>query len=300
MVAPGSLLGVTGAGGRVGRAFCREAMRRGYRVRGFARHPASLSNLTEAWPLDLERPPVDPVAFAGCDAVVHLAAYVPIDHGALAGAERCWSVNVLGTDKLIGALGAAGVRRLVQTSSANAYAPGIDCPDEDAPLYPVSRTFYLGSKIAQELCAAEACRKHGIGLATLRLSSVYGTEGGGDLVTSFAARLLAGETLTLNAGGHFGADFVLIDDVVSAIFRTLEQGYEGLLNVASGRRTTLAELAQALRKVTGSSEEQVQIISDGPVDEGFPAILIDRLQSLGHQATSLEDGLKLAVNRLSP
>jgi len=296
MVGRGSLLGVTGASGRIGRRFCEEALRRGYRVRSFGRSDPGLAGAGHVR-LELEES-VDPQVFRGCDAVVHLAAYIPADHRSAEEGARCWAVNVLGTVRLIEGMAAAGVSRLVQTSSANAYAPWAATTDEQAPLFPSSRTYYLGSKIAQELCAGEACHSLGVSLATLRLSSVFGPDPSSNLVARFAAKLIAGETVELADEGRFGADFVLIDDVVEAIFLVLEEGGEEVFNVASGVRTTLAELVQQLVSLTGGAEKIRLLPPHGEPDEGFPAIDIGRLVGLGYRPTALPEALKSIVEAL--
>ena len=295
MVAPGSLLGVTGASGRVGRRFSEEALRRGYRVRSSGRSDPGLAG-AEHVGLDLSGN-VDPRSFEGCEAVIHFAASIPRDHRSAEEGARCWAVNVLGTVRLVEAMAAAGVTSLVQTASANAYAPWAEHTDEQAPLFPLSRTYYLGSKIAQELCAGEACRAFGVKLATLRLSSVYGPDPSSNLVAGFAARLLAGGTLELADEGRFGADFVLIDDVVRAVFLVLEHGGEGPFNVASGARTTLAELAELLTSLVNVGKVR-KLALNGDPDEGFPSIMIDRLVALGYRPTALEQGLRSVLQDL--
>jgi nucleoside-diphosphate-sugar epimerase len=70
------------------------------------------------------REPLPPAAVAGCDAVVHLAAL----HGAhlVAGTPRTafWEVNVHGTQRVLDAAAAAGVRRVVLASSTSIYGSG--------------------------------------------------------------------------------------------------------------------------------------------------------------------------------
>ena len=59
-------------------------------------------------------------AFAGMDAVVHLAWEIQPSRRR----ERLWQTNVLGTKRVLEAASAAGVKRLVAASSVAAYAPG--------------------------------------------------------------------------------------------------------------------------------------------------------------------------------
>lgn len=293
------LVAVTGATGRIGRALCRAAAARGYQVRSLGRSPTGLPGIEYLF-LDLEDPgPINPQLLAGCEAVLHLAAYIPKDHRSAEEGERCWAVNVLGTVRLAEAAAQAGVPRLIQTSSANAYAPWAGRTDETAPLFPSSRTFYLASKIAQELCAGEACASRGLSLATLRLSSVYGPDPASNIPAAFAVRLLAGEPVELADDGAFGADFVLIDDVVRATFLVLEAGREGPFNVASGERTTLAELAERLLELTGAEHSLLRrVAGSGLRDQGFPAIAIDKMKDLGFRPMGLEQGLESLVRTL--
>ena len=85
---------------------------------------------------------------------------------------------------------------------AHTASLGAGRTDEEAPLFPLSRTFYLGSKIAQELCAGEECRLLGVTLTTLRLSSLFGPHPS-FLVAQLASRLLAGEPIELADEGRF-------------------------------------------------------------------------------------------------
>jgi UDP-glucose 4-epimerase len=59
-------------------------------------------------------------AFAGADAVVHLAWEIQPSRDR----QRLWRTNVLGTRRVLDAAGAAGVPRIVAASSIAAYGPG--------------------------------------------------------------------------------------------------------------------------------------------------------------------------------
>jgi UDP-glucose 4-epimerase len=250
---------------------------------------------------DLESPGhVDPLVLEGCHAVVHLAARIPTHHDDIDEATLCWQANAIGTLKLVDAMSKAGVKRLIQTTSANAYAPWIERPDELAPMFPASRIFYLTSKIAQELYANARGFEHGIKVTTLRLSSVYGTESHRAPITVIARQMLDGDTVKLAAGGGFGADFVTDNDVAQALLMVLETGANGPFNVSSGTRSTLRIIADQLADLTGTPQERI-IIGDGDLpkaDPGFPAIDNAKLLKLGFRPTPLDLGLKTLVNTL--
>jgi nucleoside-diphosphate-sugar epimerase len=120
-------------------------------------------------------------AFAGCDAVVHLAARVHVmrerSADPLAEFRR---VNVEGTESVYRAAEAAGVRRLVFLSSVKVNGEGRDTPytesDVPAPLDP-----YGHSKLEAEQRLA-ALRREGGGcdVVVLRSPLVYGPGVGGN------------------------------------------------------------------------------------------------------------------------
>ncbi|WP_205479947.1 NAD-dependent epimerase/dehydratase family protein [Sphingomonas arenae] len=301
MIPPGSLIGVTGANGHLGRLFCMAAAAAGYRLRCFGRRFDHLPADAETVRLDLAEPVgVDPEPLRGCDALVHLAAYIPRDHRSLEEGKLCWTTNVLGTARLLHATAAAGVRRLVQTSSASAYATDSGRTDEAAPLFPSSRAFYLGSKIGQEAVAREICAESGITCTTLRLSSVYGGAPPAGLPARLAQDLLAGRAITIRDQGRFGADFVFAPDVVRVLLMMLEEDFAGELNVASGVRTTLSDLAEGLVRASGAPPGLVELQpgAAAAADVGFPAIDIRRLRSMGVEPTALRAGLEQVVHAL--
>ncbi|KEQ54136.1 NAD-dependent epimerase/dehydratase family protein [Sphingobium chlorophenolicum] len=284
------LLALTGGSGFVGRAFAPMARRAGWRIRHLGRRPPPDADPADEWAfLDLSA--VEDVDLSGCAALVHLAAHIPAHHGDPAEAERCWRINALGTLKLVDAAIRTGVRRIMQVSSANAYAPTPESPDEHAPLFPGSRGYYLGSKVCQEIYAADRCRGEHVLLQTLRLASVYGPGQQSGALAVMAQAAASGGPIRVHGSGGFGADLVHVDDVARAMLLLLGSENAGAFNVGSGVRTTIAELATLLAEQTGAP-----VVHDdgvGKEDWGFPALNIDRLRALGCQPTRLADGLKL-------
>ena len=110
------MIAVTGASGLIGHAVTSAARSRGLDLRPLSR--SAVGDLA----FDLGSSLLPAEALRGCDAVVHLAAYVPTNHDDPAEASACWTVNALGTLKLMQAMAEAGVRRLIQATAANAYA----------------------------------------------------------------------------------------------------------------------------------------------------------------------------------
>ncbi|WP_343344328.1 NAD(P)-dependent oxidoreductase [Sphingomicrobium sp. XHP0239] len=292
---------LTGATGFVGRRLVRALAERGTPMRFLVRHPAAdLPAEGERVVCDLDADtPVSPDLFEGCDAFVHLAARLPARAGEIEEAEQCWRVNALGTLRLVDAAIAAGVHRIVQTGSANAYRHTLDRADEEAPLEAGTRgAYYLASKIAQESYAAARVAQSDAALVTLRLSSVYGAGEGGGLLRTMARRLLAGEPVEMVNGGRFAADFVHVDDVVTALLLALDGRVVGPVNVASGERRTLREAIDLLVGATGADPALVEAVTRDDDPPGLPGIDIARARSLGFDPRGLDAGIERLVSAL--
>ncbi|PJG48152.1 epimerase [Sphingobium sp. LB126] len=287
------LLALTGGSGFIGRHFAEAARLCGYRIRHLSRQrPAGEG---DEWRyLDLAEPDIGSPDLKGCSALIHLAAHIPTDHRDPVEAVRCWRVNALGTLHLVEAAVRDGVGRVMHAGSANAYAPTAVPPDENAPLFPGSRGYYLGSKILQEIYAAECCRTSGMMLQTLRLGSVYGPGQHGGALAAMV-RAAAGGTIGVHGEGQFGSDLVAVDDVVQALLLLLESGASGPFNVGSGVRTTVAELADLLARQSGAV---IRRETTGEEDWGFPALNIDRLRRHGYRPMPLAKGLSAMLDGL--
>ncbi|WP_313804065.1 NAD(P)-dependent oxidoreductase [Sphingobium sp.] len=288
MSAPIPLLALTGGSGFVGRHFAAAARRSGWRIRHLARRCPVEADPEDEWAF-LDLAAVATTELTGCAALVHLAAHIPSDHRDPSEAEHCWRINALGTLHLVDAAIHAGVGRILQASSANAYARTAGPPDEATLLFPRSRGYYLGSKVGQEIYAAERCRGENMLLQTMRLASVYGPGQRSGALGLMARAAAGGGPIRVQGSGAFGSDLVHVDDVARAMLLLLVSDQEGPFNVGSGVRTTIAELAQLLARRTGApivhEEEMTR------EDWGFPALNIDRLRVLGYRPTFLSEGL---------
>ncbi|HEU5184579.1 MAG TPA: complex I NDUFA9 subunit family protein [Gemmatimonadaceae bacterium] len=107
---------VTGATGFVGTRVCRELARSGARVRGLVRSVAKAAERLAEFPIELHVGDIRDAtslgrAMRGCTSVVHLAAIAIERPG-----QTYDEVNARGTERVLAAMRAAGVRRLVHMS----------------------------------------------------------------------------------------------------------------------------------------------------------------------------------------
>lgn len=171
--------------------------------------------------------------------------------------RECQEVMVEGTFNVLEAAAAAKAKRVVLASSAVVYGDPQRLPvDEDHPL--TGRTVYAAAKVANEQMARAFGHVAGLPTTTLRYFNIYGPRMDirspyVEVMIRWLDRIDAGQPLVVNGDGSASRDFVHIDDVVRANLLACEASSgDAILNVCSGRETTMRELAEMLLELTGS------------------------------------------------
>ncbi|MEJ2870755.1 NAD-dependent epimerase/dehydratase family protein [Actinomycetospora sp. OC33-EN08] len=230
---------VTGAGGFVGRRVARIFRTAGHDVLGLSRSAFDGRSLDDV--------------LAGADVVCHLAARVRVRESR-EDPLGYWQVNLGGTRAVLAAC--PPTARVVIASTCTVYAPS-DAPiGEDAPLDPASP--YAASKLAADLLARDVAGSGGPGVVSLRAFNVAGP---GDpdpsrVVPALLARA-AGATsapFRVNGDGSAVRDYLHVDDIADAFLAaadTAEPGTWRAYTVGSGRGTSVADLIDTVRRVTG-------------------------------------------------
>jgi nucleoside-diphosphate-sugar epimerase len=207
---------VTGGGGFVGGALCRRLRELGHDVTALGRRPNPALD-TEGIRTaihDLALP--DAAAglarlLAGVDCVFHTAAHVKM----WGPREAFVRGNIDATNSIIAACRAAGVPRLVFTSSPSVVAADHDLRgiDESQPYPARYRALYPETKAAAERAVLAA---HGTELRTIALRPhlIFGP-GDTNLVPTILKRARAGRLVQVGDGKNL-VDLTYIDDCVSA------------------------------------------------------------------------------------
>ena len=231
------------------------------------------------------------------DRIVHLAAQVSVVHS-VQNPLVDMQVNYGGTLHVLEYARATGVKKVVFASSAAVYGEVATMPvGEDTPTRPVSP--YGIDKLASEHALDYYAAVHGVPGTALRFFNVYGPRQDpsspySGVISIFADRARAGQTLTIFGDGGQTRDFVYVGDVVRAIVAALGDGADRVVaNVGTGGEITVLELARSIVELCGGRSA----IEHAPPRAGEilkSRARVDRLRdALGVVAeTSLLDGLR--------
>ncbi len=153
---------VTGGGGFLGRAVVQVLQQKGVDVRSFSRHPHPTGVPHTCG--DISNATAIADAASGCDTIFHVAAKAGI-WGAWEAYQR---INVQGTQNVIDACHAHGIKRLIYTSSPSVIFDGNDMEgvDESVPYPTHYHAPYPKSKAMAERLV---CAANGKSLATVSL-----------------------------------------------------------------------------------------------------------------------------------
>jgi UDP-glucuronate 4-epimerase len=285
---------VTGSAGFIGYHVARRLLAEGHAVTGFdgfsdyydvglkrarhadlARHPLFAS--VEA---RLETPGalMEALGRAQAEVVVHLAAQAGVRHS-LDNPGAYVDANLVGMANLIEAVRAHPVRHFLFASTSSAYGGNSDLPfrETDRAVTPLS--LYAATKLAGEAMAHSYSHLFGIPTTVLRFFTVYGPWGRPDMALFlFTRKILAGEPITVYAGGTAERDFTYVDDLVAAVRGLMDRpppppgGAQGpvwpgdtlspvapyrLVNVGGGRPVRIDAMVDALERALDVRAERI-------------------------------------------
>jgi len=197
------------------------------------------------------------------DLIYHLAAVVGVRH-VVADPLKGIRINVRGTETVLG-LASRHRKKVLIASSSEVYGKSEEVPlreDADRVLGPTSvdRWSYSAAKALDEHVAYIYSRR-GLPVTIVRYFNSYGPrldpKGYGSVVAAFMGQALRGESLTVYADGGQTRSFTYADDTVrgTILAATREEGEGEAFNIGIDRETSVLELAQMIRDLTGSSSE---------------------------------------------
>ncbi len=295
-LAPGLCL-VTGATGFVGSAVARALLRGGLPVRVLARPTSRRRNLADL-PVDIAVGAMEDAAslaraVAGCRYLFHVAAdyrlWVP-DPAAM------YRANVEGTRELMLAALAAGVERVVYTSSvATLGLVSGGCADETTPsrlddmIGPYKRSKFQAEEVVRAL------------IAERRLPAVIVNPstpvGPGDVKPTPTGRLIL-EAAKGHMPGYVdtGLNIVHVDDVALGELAAAERGRLGERYILGGENLSLAEILAAVARAAGRRPPRLKV----PYPVAFVAAAVGTAHArlTGREPFTTLDGVRMSRKKM--
>ena len=257
---------ITGVAGFIGSNIARELIKRGDKVRGIDNFATGKQeNLEDLKGLDFSkadiRNPQDIAsAFSGVDYVFHEAALPSVPKSVIDPVSSN-DANINGTLNVLMAAREAKVKRVIYAASSSAYGETPELPKRtDMAPSPISP--YAVQKLAAEHYLTAFYRCYGLETVSLRYFNIFGphqdpTSQYSGVLSKFCTAMLRNQTPSIYGDGEQSRDFTYIDNCVQANLKAAAAPAEKVagkvFNVATGRRVTLNETIEILRKITGYS-----------------------------------------------
>jgi len=199
----------------------------------------------------------------GLDAIVHLAARISIDESMINPTSYLEN-NEIGGALLVQELIKSKSRPfLVLGSSAEVYGNPVCVPiDLDHPTQPYN--VYAVTKLAVEHHCRVAYLWHDYPVVIMRNFNTYGpnqmTGSYAAVIPKFIQAALSGQPLVVHNAGGQSRDFMYVKDAVRAYDLVITQGRRlsgRVFNLGTGVETHISELADLIRRLTGSTSQVV-------------------------------------------
>lgn len=284
---------ITGGAGYVGSACLRHVADAGHEVLAYdnlveghpgavGEHPLVVGDIADTETL------TEALRDFGADAVMHFAAATNVGES-VENPEYHYSNNVGGTLSLLNAMRAAGVKRMLFSSTSSTYGLSDRVPmDEDTPQIPINP--YARSKMAVEWMIEDFANAYGFGYTLLRYFNAAGADPSGefgeyhDPETHLIPRILEVALGQRDKVEVYGTDYptpdgtclrdyVHIEDLGSAHRLAIEATTpetRGVFNIGSGTGHTVNEVIAACRRVTN---REIPVVN-GPRRPGDPVALV--------------------------
>ena len=216
--------------------------------------------------------------------------------------RSAWEVNTLGAWNVVEACLAAGVKRIVYSSSASVYGNAVVTPmTEDQPFN--NRTTYGATKIANEQMLRAIYEQHKLPYIGMRYMNIYGPRMDYEgtyvsVIMKVLDRIFAGERPVVFGDGTQIYDFIHVSDIARANILGMQADCaDENFNIGFGIGTTINELVCTLLELTGST----LTIDYRPQAQSFVTHRIGSIDKaerlLGFRASiSLRDGLQSVVD----
>ncbi|MGB9589421.1 MAG: dTDP-glucose 4,6-dehydratase [candidate division WOR-3 bacterium] len=236
------------------------------------------------------------------DYIVHYAAETHVSRS-LYNDRVFFQTDVLGTQSVVSAVyrWAGRVERFIHISTSEVYGSAITDPmNEDHPLLPT--TPYAAAKTGADRLVWSYLVSYGIPGVIIRPFNNYGPyQHLEKLVPRLITSALMDEPLTIFGTGEASRDWLFVEDttrgVEAALLAPSSRVVGQVINLGTGRATSVREMASAVLRILGKSEECLAHMTERPGDVQRHIAGIGKARELldWEPEVRLEDGLARTV-----
>jgi NAD dependent epimerase/dehydratase len=260
---------VTGAGGFIGAHLTAALVEGGASVRGLVRYNSrndrgaldwldpEVSAEVEVLLGDLRDPESVTGAVDGVEVVFHLAAQIAIPYSYV-NPRDFFETNVLGSLNVAQAALAAGVERVVHTSTSEVYGTARLAPiTEDHPLE--AQSPYAASKIGADKLMDSFHRSFGLPVTVLRPFNTYGPfQSARAVIPTIVSQALAGRPVKLGSL-HPRRDLTFVTDTAAGFLAAAEaaRAVGQTLQLGTGTEISVAKIVECVEELLGRRLEVV-------------------------------------------
>lgn len=301
---------VTGGAGFIGSHLVEELISNGHKVRVLDNlSTGKMDNLngfdTEFINCDISNENIED-KMRGIDIVFHLAAVGSVQRSIDSPIETNL-VNTQGTMKVLEAARNQGIKKVIYASSSSVYGDNPALPRAESQL-PDPLSPYAASKLAGEFYCYSMVQSCGMEAVSFRFFNVYGPRQDFKSIYSavipiFMSQSLADKPFTIYGDGNQSRDFTCVKDVVRTLVKAAgASSISGMvMNLATGRQTTVLELAQKITALTGKTAKfDFRPQRPGDIKHSYADISLVRSKLNYEPKISLDEGLKLTFEWFKP
>jgi UDP-glucose 4-epimerase len=216
----------------------------------------------------------------GCDMIYHMAAAVGVKY-IIDNPLESIQTNVRGTEIVLEMANSFAKKKVILASTSEIY--GKDRPgkrsfseDDDRVLGStnITRWSYSCTKALDEFLALAYWREKKLPIVIVRLFNTCGprqTGRYGMVMPRFVKQALLGQPITIYGDGRQTRSFTSVTDVVRAIIELSREprAVGEIFNIGNPKAVSIQELAERIKKMTGSKSKIVHIPYEKAYEKGF-------------------------------
>jgi len=302
---------VTGGAGFIGSNLVEELLHKGAKVRvldnfstGKRENLTPFKNDIEIVEGDIRSYHLVQKATQNIEVVLHQAA-LPSVPRSIGDPITSDEVNVAGTLNVLEAAREAGVWKVVYASSSSVYGDNPQLPKSES-MTPNPLSPYAVSKLAAENYCRVFSRIYGLKTIALRYFNVFGPRQDPNsqysaVIPKFIQLVQNGERPIIYGDGEQSRDFTYVANVVEANLLAAISNCDGgqAMNCACGERTSLNELVDKIRSLSGKDVEPIyREPRQGDIKHSLADISLAESMLRYKPRLPFEEGIQLTMDKM--